>query len=67
MTTPIDWISIGKLSSEVGVSKSAILRLLDTGEIEFSKKGRSKQSGLLIRISSFNKYWEKHRVIKLKR
>ena len=66
MNLALDWISPNKLSEASGLSKSKIHDLLDTGDIEFSKTGKTKQSGLMIRISSFNKYWEQKRIVKTK-
>lgn len=64
MTTPIDWITPKKLAEETGVSRSYIDNLLDSGEIKYSNKGKAKTSGIMISISSFNKYWEKKTVVK---
>ena len=64
MTTPIEWVTLNKIAEDSGVSRSYVNKLLDTGEIKFSKKGRSKNSGIMVSISSFNKYWEKKGVVK---
>ncbi|PKH51405.1 hypothetical protein CXF68_12255 [Tenacibaculum sp. Bg11-29] len=64
MTTAIDWVTAKKIAEDTGVSRSFVLKLLETGDIKFSKNGNRKNSGLMISISSFNKYWENNGIIK---
>jgi excisionase family DNA binding protein len=64
MTTPIDWVTPKKIAEDTGVSRSFVIKLLESGKIKFSKNGKRKNSGLMISISSFNKFWEKNGVLK---
>ncbi|CAM1370494.1 hypothetical protein TPENAI_60887 [Tenacibaculum litopenaei] len=64
MTTPIDWATAKKIAEDTGTSRSFIIKLLETGDIKFSKRGNRKNSSVMISISSFNKFWEKNGVVK---
>ena len=64
MTTPIDWATPKKIAEYSGVSTSFVIKLLETGDIKFSKRDNRKNSSIMISISSFNKFWEKNGVVK---
>lgn len=64
MTTPIDWATPKKIAELTGISRSLVVKLTETGEIVFSKNGKTKRAGLMICISSFNKYWNNRKIVK---
>ena len=64
MTTPIDYVTPKKLAEDSGLSRAGVIKLLNTGDIIFSKNGKSNTAGLMISISSFNRYWKSKNIIK---
>lgn len=60
----LEWKTPKKIAEDTGLSRSMVIKLLDTGDIVFSKNGKRKNAGIMIFVSSFNKYWEKNAVNK---
>jgi excisionase family DNA binding protein len=60
MTTPIDWVTPKKIAEDTGISRSYVIKLLETGEIKYSKNGKRRNAGIMVSISSFNKFWERN-------
>lgn len=58
MTNKINWITKKVLSKETGMSVRAISYLMSKGDIDYKKTSESKQAGVLISISSFNKHFD---------
>jgi len=64
MTTPVEYVTLNKLAEDTGLSRSGINKLLDTGDIIHSKGGKRRNSGVMVNISSFNKYWKSKNIVK---
>lgn len=60
----IEYKTKKKIVEETGLSLKMIDKMLDSGEISFSKNGKSQSSGVMIYVPSFNKYFKKRSVIK---
>lgn len=64
MIASIDYATPNKIVEYTGLSRAAVMKLLDTGDIVFSKNGKSRNAGVMISISSFNKYWKSKNIVK---